>query len=824
MPITKQDIKLLQAERMTEDTDGGGYMTSRVIQDGVENNLFPDVSSIDRARGAIDARKFYAAVLTDSTDVYLGSHLIFDDVPADPAVNCLLIAATNAAEVRSELMARLNSSAVCYGTLPLREAGAVGDRSVKADGVDAQLIPVSDIGTTQSGPITVTETDGSTLNNGLAYVAAGAPRAAFVSTSISDATGTMKLRTLAMPGTLSGSIDIGQGAVPLSETYIGGAHRYTYAGAAQSPPVNGYPGQTLNFGSPRFTGGSATYTPVLRIALPVEWFEIDFNAGMSASLVRTLPHTTQPRSEVIWWTAEDGLQHALVNFGPTVFGTGTNNTGSATIDRTTGEIAMTLSPAPKVGTKIQIGYVRSGYARALGAGALGGGGTFANSAVPVTASSGWRFRAATFRIGTEFFDVLDTEIRKRFSEFLVEPSSVVGSFDKAAGKLLMPGYNGQTIADWYAVEDSVAFPSSFVGGANIGANINPSTLTVSGTTVGGTAFTATANAAGEFATALVTGTYDRRTGNLNLTFTQPVAANGMTWTGTQSVYAPAPLLVTDLDPAAFPTSGRLPVLAPGRVVVVHHTATTAPQTVGNGADVNLGRTRVADARVFGANGAEIMTGFTLNKATGHVVFGDVSGYSQPVTIRHRIEDMALANSVDPTGKIEISRPLSHAFPIGSFVSSALVTGDLQARVRRGFAQTAWTGAWSDTRIGDTPLADFNAAAFPIVVTNRGALKERWAVIFTGSTSFRLIGEQVGQIVTNGSTGANLSPINPATNTPYFTIPKEGWGMGWAAGNVYRFDTDGANVGAWVLRSISPSDPYPAQVRVTVAVRGDIDNP
>ena len=68
--------------------------------------------------------------------------------------------------------------------------------------------------------------------------------------------------------------------------------------------------------------------------------------------------------------------------------------------------------------------------------------------------------------------------------------------------------------------------------------------------------------------ALVTGTYDRRTGNLNLTFTQPVAANGMTWTGTQSVYAPAPLLVTDLDPAAFPTSGRLPVLAPGRVVVV----------------------------------------------------------------------------------------------------------------------------------------------------------------------------------------------------------------------------------------------------------------
>ena len=66
---------------------------------------------------------------------------------------------------------------------------------------------------------------------------------------------------------------------------------------------------------------------------------------------------------------------------------------------------------------------------------------------------------------------------------------------------------------------------------------------------------------------------------------------------------------------------------------------------------------------------------------------------------------------------------------------------------------------------------------------------------------------------------SLLPLAPRYRATENAIPAN-----LAMMTVYRFDTDGANVGAWVLRSISPSDPYPAQVRVTVAVRGDIDNP
>jgi len=38
----------------------------------------------------------------------------------------------------------------------------------------------------------------------------------------------------------------------------------------------------------------------------------------------------------------------------------------------------------------------------------------------------------------------------------------------------------------------------------------------------------------------------------------------------------------------------------------------------------------------------------------------VSGYSQPVTIEHRIEDMAVVRDVQINGEISFTRPLTHA--------------------------------------------------------------------------------------------------------------------------------------------------------------------
>lgn len=284
----------------------------------------------------------------------------------------------------------------------------------------------------------------------------------------------------------------------------------------------------------------------------------------------------------------------------------------------------------------------------------------------------------------------------------------------------------------------------------------------------------------------------------------------------------------DPDPFEF-SNGQVKMIRPGDTLLVHHTQSESPQSVSNGQTVSIGRTNLQRVRIIGSTGVEhyratagqtpIGSGVTVNLTTGSVTFVDVSGLAQPVVIEHRIEQLASCSSAGATS-VHISPGLSRTFPAGTRVSSLLMVGDLQGRALDGFAQQAWTGAWSDTVIGGSPVGDFNEAAYPIVVTNAGTVTQRWAVIFTNTTSFRVIGEDLGEIGT-GSTTTAFSPLNPATGVPYFTIPALSWGSGWAAGNVYRFNTEGANTPVWALRCVSPSSPG-GNDSVTLQLRGYIN--
>ena len=286
-------------------------------------------------------------------------------------------------------------------------------------------------------------------------------------------------------------------------------------------------------------------------------------------------------------------------------------------------------------------------------------------------------------------------------------------------------------------------------------------------------------------------------------------------------YPTVPASILGVNPAPFAaTGGRVKIFRPAEACVIHHTQTEAPQAVTAGQTIDLGRERLAKVKLIGADGAPITTGYTADLVAGHVTINSVAGYSQPVTISHRIEDMLL---VDVAGEREltVARGVTHDYPAGSRVSSVLFFGDLQARVHPGFDQGAWTGVWSDEPIGSSNLAEYNEAASPITVTNKGAITERWAVIFLTSTTFRVVGEQVGEIL-RGDTGLPTAPLNPATLAPYFTIPAAGWGSGWSGGNVYRFNTTGANAPVWLIRSIAPSDPHAGQDSMTVAIRGNVN--
>lgn len=326
------------------------------------------------------------------------------------------------------------------------------------------------------------------------------------------------------------------------------------------------------------------------------------------------------------------------------------------------------------------------------------------------------------------------------------------------------------------------------------------------------------------------GSVDYLRGFVQWASTAPVDPATLNYNAVFLQYLPLDAGLLGLDTSRLPLDGKVPIYRVGDLVVVHNTLATAlPNPVTRGTAYDLGRQRIASVRARDALGTvldDTLYSADLNAGTLTVPAGsDISAYSQPFTVEHRIEDMMLLSQTDISGKLSFTRSLTHAFPKDtSFVSSALPFGDLYARAYNYIAQATWTSEWSDSRIGAAPAtANFNNASSPITVTNRGAIKERWLIQFTGSTTFNVIGQSVGVIAT-GSTGADCAPLNPATGAPYFNLPALGWGSGWAIGNVLRFNTDACGSPFWPVRTVLQGPATLDTDQFTLAFRGDVDRP
>jgi hypothetical protein len=387
-----------------------------------------------------------------------------------------------------------------------------------------------------------------------------------------------------------------------------------------------------------------------------------------------------------------------------------------------------------------------------------------------------------------------------------------------------------------------AFHSVF---RTVSSPLRPGSLSVQGTMQDGTTFNVQSDTSGKINGARVKGVVDFEYGLVKLFFVNPGATSGQTidltdlgisgvgvvyldlalintvrYNAVAYSYLPLDADILGIDPVRLPSDGRVPIFRPGGFAVVGHTGEITA-AVSNGQTINCGRVRLSRVRVIGADGQVINTGYSANLEAGTVTFSDVTGYSQPVSIQHRIEDMAVVRQVQINGEVTFTRALTHAYPIGAFVSTALVAGDLFSRVNTVFDQETWTNVWSDTVTGNPATATFNNTANPIVVTNRGALTERWALRFTNSTEFQIIGENVG-VIGVGNTGTDCSPNNPVTGAPYFTVPSAGWGGGWSAGNVLRFNTIGAEFPVWVVRTVQQGPETVSDDSFTLLIRGDVN--
>ena len=283
-----------------------------------------------------------------------------------------------------------------------------------------------------------------------------------------------------------------------------------------------------------------------------------------------------------------------------------------------------------------------------------------------------------------------------------------------------------------------------------------------------------------------------------------------------------------IDPVRLPSDGRVPIFKQGYVILVHDTRfTTAPNNLISGQVVTLTRPNQTYIVVRDQNGLVVPDDrYTTDLAAGTVTINNpvnLQGFQQPLILEDRIEDMLLCTDVQITGELSVARALKHDYDATTaLVSSALLFGDLQARYVKFFDQQTWANVWADIVTGNRASSSFNDVDFPLEVTDEGAITQRWALVFTSTTAFNVIGEEVGLIAT-GNTGADLAPNNPSAVDPYFTLHKQGWGTGWVAGNVVRFNTIGALAPIWFARTTIPGDDsLPALDHFKIQVRGDAE--
>lgn len=109
MPVQTDNLILYKSERLTDTPDGGGKYSGQVVIDGESNNLFPDVSELDRTMGRVSLRKIFAGINNNDTESLMGSTVFISKNPIDPSVSSLLFSTDSHTDVRTNAANRIEN-------------------------------------------------------------------------------------------------------------------------------------------------------------------------------------------------------------------------------------------------------------------------------------------------------------------------------------------------------------------------------------------------------------------------------------------------------------------------------------------------------------------------------------------------------------------------------------------------------------------------------------------------------------------------------------------------------------------------------------------
>lgn len=386
--------------------------------------------------------------------------------------------------------------------------------------------------------------------------------------------------------------------------------------------------------------------------------------------------------------------------------------------------------------------------------------------------------------------------------------------------------------------------------------LRPSSLQIRAVTANGTRINAIANTKGEIKVDLIDGKVEVEYGVVSVKFGKwhtltddvklqdwynegnvengkvwqsiPVFAKSIVYNAVAYRYLPINGSHIKIDTVRLPTDGLVPIFRRGDTILIGNRQT---QSIGSahtaGATIQLDRTDLDRICVMDNTGKAVnaeLWSYDLQAGTiSWTTPLDLSGYELPLKVMHAQEEKNVILETDIDGTLSLRFGLQHDYDIdNTYVSGVLVSEDLDVRHSIPFSQKNWDNQWSDERVGEPILNKLNLKDYPMILTDDGAISERWAIVFTSSTQFELYGETLG-FVAKTDTLQDLAPINPSTKKPYFTIPREAFGVDapWAVKNVIRFNTWGSLMPFWVLRAVQPtSQPQEGEDGFTMCLFGD----
>ncbi len=433
-------------------------------------------------------------------------------------------------------------------------------------------------------------------------------------------------------------------------------------------------------------------------------------------------------------------------------------------------------------------------------------------------------------IGGVLYRDRDGVIERNFSS-VTDAGEQIGTIDYNSGAVALDAYAGEQIEVLSGLAIDTEFLTKEMTFRTPGIPVRLGSLQLYANRADSNAVITGAADNDNIISGSISGSFDNLTGIAKVVFAAAVKPSSVRYNCVIERVLPVDSDLIGIDPVRLPVDGRVAFVTPGDILVIHHQQSTDIGTPAADQTVDCGRVDVASFTITDSLGARLkLTEYSEDRELGTITFGnpltlvdaDDVPLTPPLTLTDTIEHRSRALEVEINGTIKLEKKVPRSIPVDATVSSLVVFGDKQARVKNLYSQRTWDEQnpnWTAERIGSPNSANYNQIDYPIVVTNAGTSAGRWACVFSSTTDFSLVSESLG-VIAQGSTSADLAPLNPRTGKPYFTIQTSGWGSGWQPGNVLRFDTEQALVPLWITRTIMASEAAAEDDSFEIEVRGD----